>query len=580
MPNLTPEAPATHGVSRRPALLTFLSALGFAVLSALAFHPFNLWWLAPAAVAPVIWFLRAAGPTGLSPLRATLLATLGCTPFWAFEQRWVLDISGIGFFPLTGYLALTSGAMFGLLLFLHRRHPRVPLALLVPVVWVGVEYFRGAMMWDGYPWYMLAHPLIEWPSLAAPAAWIGAYGVSFLVSLGIASVADALTGRRVAGALGLLVCASVWLSAAFLQGPLTGEPVRLAALQTNVRTAIKNEWTAEQRVDDFRDFLAWTRALVEEQPPEKRPVLIAWPETMYPGYYLQDSAIADLARRRDLAPALIENVELFRQALLTVQSRIGVPMIVGASAYENVELIETPNAGIDIRHSRRLNSAFLINNGRVQPDYYAKLHLTPFGEYMPYISLWPWLERQMLTIGLGASGMRFDLGHGESTAPLIIPHARSTIRIATPICFEVTIPSVCRRLIASNGTRKADLMVQITNDGWFGAVDAGRRQHLQLARWRAVELATPILRSANTGVSAAIDAHGRLVASGTDQNPGAARVGGVLTAEIPLASPELPIYARIGDAVGWLSFSLLAIGTLAALVRRTPASPAPTSPAP
>lgn len=574
MINPTSEPTASHGVPRRPGLISILSAFAFALLSAAAFHPLNLWWLAPAALLPAIVFLRLVAPSRLSPLRAALLATLGSTPFWAFEQRWVLDISGIGFFPLTGYLALTTGAAFGLLLYLHRRLPRLPLALLLPVVWVGVEYFRGAIMWDGYPWYMLAHPLIEWPPLAAPAAWIGAYGVSFLVALALGSLADAVSGRRGVGIAGLLLSASVWLSAAALQAPLTGEPVRLAALQTNVRTAIRDDWTADQRVDDFRDFLAWTRALVEDQPPESRPILIAWPETMYPGYYLQDSAIEGLARRRDLAPALVENVELFQQALLTVQSRIDVPMIVGASAYEGVELIETPNAGIDIRHSRRLNSAFLISGGSVQPDFYSKLHLTPFGEYMPYISLWPWLERQMLTIGLGASGMRFDLGHGESTAPLVIPHARSTIRIATPICFEVTIPSVCRRLIASRGTRKADLMVQITNDGWFGPVDAGRRQHLQLARWRAVELATPILRSANTGVSAAIDAHGRLIASGTDQNPGAARIGGVLTAQIPLASPDLPIYARIGDAVGWLCFLLLAAGALAGVVRR-PSVPTP-----
>lgn len=571
-PTARPLKPSRH--LRR----AFLGGLAYSILTAAAFPPFNLWWFAFVAILPMVWAAREAGRGSARLALPILFAGAGTLLFWIIEQRWVINISELGFIPMVGYLALTSALAFAGIAFLVRCFPRAPMTLVVPCVWVGVEYFRGAVMWDGYPWYMAAHPLIEFPVLAAPAAWLGAYFVSLLVAIvggGLLDVLSKPAGRRprAIGLAGILLAAAVWTIAGLSRPDLSTQSMRIAAIQTNVATAVKNEWTPEQRVNDFREFLRLTR-----EAATSKPELIVWPETMYPGYFIEDASLKSLDRSRALAPSLVENIELFRDALLSIQRIVAVPMIVGASAYENLELVSsTEPGGIEIKQSRRFNSAFLVNGGKLDPTPYSKLHLTPFGETMPYISEWPWLERVMLNVGVGASGMRFDLSRGSSPLVFELPVGGRMVSIATPICFEVTVPSVCRRLVADHGKRRADLMVQLTNDGWFGTQDAGRWQHLQLARWRAVELATPIVRVANTGVSAAVDARGRLIASGIDGQPGAARVAGILTADIPLAGARLPMYASVGDVVGWLSLTALFLWTLAAALRRRPVTTPETS---
>jgi len=130
--------------------------------------------------------------------------------------------------------------------------------------------------------------------------------------------------------------------------------------------------------------------------------------------------------------------------------------------------------------------------------------------------------------------------------------------IATPICFEATKPALCRWLVRQAGSAP-HILINLTNDGWFGAFDAARWQHMQISRWRAVELDTPVVRAANTGVSAAIDARGRVLKAGVDGMDRRTQVDGVLTTDILLdGSPT--IYARSGDVLGWSS--LVATGLL------------------
>jgi apolipoprotein N-acyltransferase len=133
---------------------------------------------------------------------------------------------------------------------------------------------------------------------------------------------------------------------------------------------------------------------------------------------------------------------------------------------------------------------------------------------MPYISSWPWLEKRLLSIG--AAGMSFDLGKGSVRAEAIfgfdlttlseVPKAPTRAKLATPICFEITETSLCRqmvRLAAADGS--LPMLVNVTNDGWFGNWKPGKQQHLLASRWRSVELGVPVVRAANTGISAAIE---------------------------------------------------------------------------
>jgi apolipoprotein N-acyltransferase len=190
---------------------------------------------------------------------------------------------------------------------------------------------------------------------------------------------------------------------------------------------------------------------------------------------------------------------------------------------------------------------------------------------MPYISAWPWLEARLLA--LGAAGMRFDLRAG--TEPTVFA-VRSVslgrdVRVVTPICFEATTSWVCRRMIFEDGARRADLIVNVSNDGWFGWWDAGRVQHMQQARMRCIELATPMVRAANTGVSAIVNARGQVLEQGAiaeDGSRGTVRVGGVLWGRVPLAAGS-PLHAVVGDAVGWAAMLIAAILLVVSFVRKS-----------
>jgi apolipoprotein N-acyltransferase len=150
------------------------------------------------------------------------------------------------------------------------------------------------------------------------------------------------------------------------------------------------------------------------------------------------------------------------------------------------------------------------------------------------------------------------------------------VRVVAPICFEVTYSDLTRSMVFGPSGRRADVMVCVTNDGWFGTWDAGRELHLTVARWRSVELGTPMVRAANTGVSSVIGPRGELVARGVRVVGGARdgtvdeyghEVAGVLVADVPLGS-GVTLFARIGNLVGWTMFVLMGGLVGLACVRR------------
>jgi apolipoprotein N-acyltransferase len=186
---------------------------------------------------------------------------------------------------------------------------------------------------------------------------------------------------------------------------------------------------------------------------------------------------------------------------------------------------------------------------------------------MPYIRWWPWLQRQMLRVG--ANGMKFDLDFGKHLTVFDVPAASlgRDVRVVAPICFEITIANHTRALVFERGQRRADVIVSITNDGWFGRWDIAREQHLQAAQWRAIELATPVVRAANTGVSALVDARGRVLARGVENDPHGSQVDGILIGEVSLGT-RTTLYARVGDVLPWAMLGLTVVALVGSLVRR------------
>jgi apolipoprotein N-acyltransferase len=214
-------------------------------------------------------------------------------------------------------------------------------------------------------------------------------------------------------------------------------------------------------------------------------------------------------------------------------------MLVGSGSYIGI----SSEGNGEFAWEEHYNSAYLV--GPSGPPYARvdKIFLTPFGETMPYISSWPWLEERMLAFGAG--GMSFDLDTGTSIVRPELP-GEAPVRIAVPICFEDTMATVVRRMVWEDGERAANLLLNISNDGWFGSDDAGRRMHTLCARWRAIENDIWVVRVANTGESVVIDPSGAV----TDRVTPEPRVPGTLLARVGVTRGGSTPYAVLGELPG------------------------------
>ncbi len=537
----------------------------------LAFAPVG-WW--PCAfLAPLGPFLAATRLAREPSRRRRLLGGLavwaGSVPFWAFTEWWIFDVSAPGY-PFLVLIQSFWPAFFAWLASeAIGRWPRLPSWLLLAPSWVAIEFVRGELFANGYAWGLVAYPLIDAPALAAPATVGGVYLVSMLTCIPAAAVLDARAGRRAWSVLG----AAAWAMAIVASWPAalapkgTGESVRITAIQTNVPQSNKLAWTMESELADYARFEAMTEAAAKTEPD-----VIVWPETMLPGVTLEPEALEELRSKGvyheiRTAPGVKRvDADHFAVQVKGLSQRIRAALLLGEDAQEGFR-VEPVDDGLEFRYDRRFNSVYLLQGGQTSRTRYDKVRLTPFGETMPYISNFPSLERALLD--LGARGMRFDLDAGTADTAFELPRAGGgTFRAATPICFEVTVAPHVRRLVAGrDGVRRADVIINVTNDGWFGNFAPAREQHLQIARWRTLELATPMVRAANTGISCAIDATGRVRELGPVGAASPALTEGVVPTVVELPG-ELTMYARMGDVAGWASLAWLAPLMWAALRRR------------
>lgn len=549
---------ATRPPGRR-LLLAALLALAHAVLFLVAFPPWSIWPAAFVAVMPLVIMTRFTG------VRAATIATyLAAVALYLVLHAWQREVSAAGY-PISALYMAVYPALFVLLLErVHRRLPWLPGWLLPPLLWVGLEVVRGEIVFTGYAFFLLAHPTVNWLPFPQCADVVGTYGVSLLAVLPAGVLFDVVvrrTGRRSTVvqvvALALIGTVVIVYGRARMDGTPAPDPassLRCAAIQTNVPQSNKLAWTKEQMSADFTRAVELTAIAVldAETPPD----LVVWPETMLPtGFGFNDEAIEEMTRFSLLGAA-------FASDLKEVQRRLRTPMIVGASATDGLRIREdsSSESGLDADFDATYNSAFAVVGGRVLAGRYDKQYLTPFGEVIPYLSAVDALERAVLAFG--ARGMKFDLSRGSAPNVITVDVNGQSIRFGTPICFEVTSARVCRKLTFSGGQRRAEVLLNLTNDGWFGSSAGGRRQHLQAARFRCIELRTPMLRSANTGISAAIDGAGRLLAVGPDGDVDDERVDGVLHALLPY-DERRPSFARGGWMFPW--FLLFVDGCLVLL---------------
>jgi len=517
----------------------------------LAFPSVSLWGFAFLAALPLAWL----GWVSPRPFRHGLMVLLGALPFYAVHLSYIADITVAGFPPLLVFMAAWPGASVWLLGMAHRRAHKLPAWVLAPIVWVGLDALRGEVIGGGFEWYFVSHPLIDSARFAAPAMIGGAYLVTLMVVAMSGIALDLKFGdrtRQKRSIYAFLILTVLWSASSFAVGDFHSQKVvNVAIVQTNVPQDNKIGWTLEARRRDFDSFVRQTREASAEHPD-----LIVWPETMFPGFALDDAGAAVLDE------AGLTSFNEMRGELLALQAEIGIPMLVGATTAENLRVVDNGDR-FWFESDATYNSVYVIEGGRVRGERYDKIAPTPFGETIPYINNWPWFKDLILRIGLGASGMDFGLEAGHAPRTLTLDVADERIQIASPVCFESSMSRIVRRIVnASDGT---NLMVVMTNDGWFSASDRGRRVHLMLARWRCLELGLPLVRSANTGISASIDHRGRVLAS---LEP---REAGVLVVPVETGRART-LYGVIGNAVAWVSLAglgvLILIGVKARLNER------------
>jgi apolipoprotein N-acyltransferase len=551
------------GARRTPSRRTaFLHASILASLGAVAFllsFPLgrDATWGWPFVFAwPALLAAAAARSGGWRGIAACVAPPFFLAILW--HEWWMHEVTVLGMPVLVVYLTAWTVVLAWLLARLGGpggpRGLRLPWIASIPIALVAVEFLRGDLVCTGYAWFFAAHPLVEWREVAQVASLGGGWALSALAGVVAGGLLDAFVARgprRVVSPLvaGTLLVASHFFGSARI-APLdalaarpseAGQPA-VVLVQTNVPMSNKLAWSPEDQVEDF---LAGARLTVDGAKRARSAgyvvAVAVWPETMVPGFGLEPESIQTLVGG-GYYPG-----DRFAQALSDLSRAIDAPLLAGSPAYEGLRV-----EGNRFVWDRQFNSAYLVDgrDGGPPTTRTDKIYLTPFGETMPIISRSDWLEAQLLA--LGAAGMTFDLEAADAPRPIRIGTGDGAFEAGVPICFEITMPWASRRIAFAEGKRVADVLLNLSNDGWFGPSELGRRQHLQVACLRAIELDTAVLRSVNTGYSAWIDRTGRI-----RHMLGANESGSIVARLEP--SEGVPLAARLGDGVAWCALVLAVV---------------------
>jgi len=438
-------------------------------------------------------------------------------------QQWVAVLVNAA---LIAYLALYPAVFAAITRRIVIAHGR-PALMAAPLVWVATELGRTYIL-TGFPWVLLGYSQTTVLPIAQFASLFGVYGVSMLVaavSAALAVVATSAPGPAKAAhdvqarsrftpavvVFAIVIGVAVWGSrrAAGAEWTRAGEAIRVGLIQGNVQQGQKWDPNLASRI--FTDYLAKSRQAVREGAE-----IVLWPESAAPFMFNEDAASADRVRA------------LAREAR--------VPILVGSDEVEwrPTDRGRTPD--------KFFNSAFLVRADGSTAGVYRKMHLVPFGEYVPFQKLLFFAAPLTEQVGTFAPGLD----------PALLPVNGHPISVA--ICYEVVYPGLVRQFVAGG----SEMLTTITNDAWFGPTSAPY-QHFEQASMRAIEEGRYMVRAANTGISGIVDPYGRVLER-TDIFQAAVLVG---AARFLRTST---FYARHGDILAYASVVMTA--ALLLLARR------------
>jgi apolipoprotein N-acyltransferase len=544
----------------------WLAAVSSGLLATACFAPFNQAWLCWFCLTPLIAAIWFSGNNSRRRwLRDLLLGYVAGLAFFWTVLSWLTTVTVLGWFVLQFYMAIYFAAwgwFCGLVrppvisavpaasstarerankwsTMLSRAGriappPRSPwlksrhnllLAFLLASAWTMLEWLRG-WVFSGWGWNGLGVALHRNWLIIQIAEFTGVAGLSFAVAF--ANVIGLTMVRRLILEVKLqrmrphydftLTMSAIVGLLAFgwhvMQNPRPAKSIRIAAVQANIPRTEKFDRQFTHKI--FEQFTRLSQIALQSKPP---PDLLIWPESSMPGPVLED--------------------EESYQFVMSFSESAKVDVLLGT---------------IDVEDGHDYNAALLVSDAGRHTQLYRKLHLVPFGEYVPGRHSVPLLAQ---IVGDQVPG-DFDVGKDYTVFRL----TNGDVQVAPLICFEDTIGELTRRFVQEG----ANLLANVTNDGWF-LRSAGSQQHLANAIFRCVETRRPMVRAANTGVTCFVNDLGRVTQILQDDT-GNTFTEGVLTGEVNVPTGrELTFYARHGELFAKLCACVTLIAVIALVVR-------------
>ncbi len=464
-------------ILKKPSAILFSSLTG--LFLAFSFPKFDFEVLAWLGFIPL--FFAIEGRRGLQSFWLGFLAGL---LFYSIGLHWIINtlvnfgnISPLLGYPilflLAAYLAVFIGLFSWIVSSLIDKDPRN--ILLAPLFWTSFEYLRSTHSELGFSWLGLGYSQYKNLSIIQISEFTGVYGVSALIILTNSAIylalrewffsesfKDAFSKKYLITAISFtsIILMGSWGYGLFNLKNKTNEKgpqIKATLIQGNIEQKLKWEKKYSKNILDVYERL--TRASVQNNPD-----IVIWPEASLPFFY---------------------NLEIPETLWLNQLTKsLGIPILVGS------QYLEKNNSGKYIYY----NSAYFLKPDSIDKvRRYDKIHLVPFGEFIPFSNVLSFVKKFVYVPG--------ELGRGEKISLFELDSSK----FGVSICYEITFPDLVRKSVKKG----AKFLVTITNDAWFGD-SAASYQHIGIAALRAVENQTPILRAANTGISGAIDASGKI----------------------------------------------------------------------
>lgn len=384
-------------------------------------------------------------------------------------------------------------------------------SFFMAALWVTLEFTR-ANLFTGFPWCLLGHTQFEQLHVIQISDITGTYGISFLIAMTNGLLYQLFfrqkniqggkpgIGFRIIETFMVVFFTCVILGYGFYRlsdkkkDETSHQKLRIAVIQGNIDQSLK--WDPDYQEKTLDTYLSLTRKIRGFKPD-----LILWPETALP-FFFQDN-------------------ETYSPRVMSLVQKMNTGLIFGSPAYRN--------------HNGKIfyyNRAYLLSTHGRRMQYYDKAHLVPFGEYVPLKKYLSFINRLVPAAG--------DFAEGNEIKPMKFRN----LSIGVTICFEAIFPELSSMHVKKN----ADILVNLTNDAWFGKTGAPW-QHLAMAVFRTVENRRPLIRAANTGISAIIDANGKII------KQGGLFYEETLTGVIDIRKQPKTFYTRFGDV-----FALMMMG--------------------